>query len=72
MGHHEWTLTVNENGKFLPNLSLNNDIEIIKNKIENFSEKRIGCHKYSYSISNYNLSIQAVSIKTNKHSLLTS
>jgi len=33
-GHHERTITVYENGKlFLPNLSLNNDPEIIRNKI---------------------------------------
>jgi len=30
MGHHEWTTTVYENGKLLPNSSLNNDTEIIK------------------------------------------
>jgi len=39
MGHHEWKVTVYENGKFLLNLSLNNDIEIIKNEIKNFRKK---------------------------------
>jgi len=36
MGHHEWTITVDENCKFLLNLSLNNDTGIINNLITKF------------------------------------
>jgi len=31
MDHHEWTITVCENGNFLFNLSLSNDTENINN-----------------------------------------
>jgi len=44
MGHHWWTITIYENGKLLLNLSLNNDTEIIKNKV---SKNPIRCHKDS-------------------------
>jgi len=33
MGHHEWAITVHKNGKFLLNLLLKNDTEILINKI---------------------------------------
>ena len=60
MSHHEWTITVYENGKFLLNLSLS-DTEII------VSRKTIGCHKDS--VSDYILSTRAVGTETDKLSL---
>jgi len=57
-------VTVYENDKFILNLSLNNDTEIIEDKIKNFSRKTIGCHKDSSSTFNYILSARAVDIGT--------
>jgi len=53
MGHHRWTITVYENGKFLLNLPLNNDTDIIEIELKKFSRKPVGCHKNSWSVSNY-------------------